>query len=322
MELLHKGKAKKVFVDPKSKKNVVIDFTDDVTAGNGKKKETIKGKGKLACDLSEFFFKYLGKKGIDTHLIKRIDDTQMRCKKVEILPLEVVCRNIAAGSFCKRYGIKKGTELSSPLIEFFLKEDKLHDPLISEDAALRLKLADETQIAFMKSVALSVNHYLTELFGQVELTLIDFKLEFGKTSGGTLLLADEISGDTIRVWNSKGQSYDKDLFRKGKGDITTAYAFLLEKLKETKPNKVETRDEVLFVSVMPKDGIKNPPGEVTKKALERLGFEEAREVRMGKIFEIHLSQPVTSDMLNQLTLMNLKLLSNPIAEKHKVRMEL
>ncbi|MHA2425803.1 MAG: phosphoribosylaminoimidazolesuccinocarboxamide synthase [Candidatus Thorarchaeota archaeon] len=322
MELLHEGKAKQVFADPKSKKNVVIDFTDNVTAGNGKKKETIKGKGKLACDLSEFFFKYLGKKGIDTHLVKRLDDTQMRCKKVDILPLEVVCRNIAAGSFCKRYGVKKGTELASPLIEFFLKEDKLHDPLITEDAALRLDFVNESELAFLKSVALSVNYYLSELFKQVDLTLVDFKLEFGKTPAGTLLLADEISGDTIRVWNSKGKSYDKDLFRKGEGNITTAYAFLLEKLNETKPNKIDLREEILFVSVMPKDGIKNPPGEVTKKALVRLGFGEATEVRMGKIFEIHLSKPITSDLLNQLTLMNLKLLSNPIAEKHKVRMEM
>jgi phosphoribosylformylglycinamidine synthase PurS subunit len=154
------------------------------------------------------------------------------------------------------------------------------------------------------------------------LTLVDFKLEFGKTTKGTILLADEISGDTIRVWNSKGQSYDKDLFRKNEGDITTAYAFLLEKLGETKSTKVKTRDEVLYVSVMPKDGIKNPPGEVTKKALKRLGFAEVTEVRMGKVFEIHLSTPITTDVLNELKLMNLKLLSNPIAEKHKVRMEM
>ncbi|MFW9849525.1 MAG: phosphoribosylaminoimidazolesuccinocarboxamide synthase [Candidatus Thorarchaeota archaeon] len=322
MKLIHQGKAKKVFEDPKSKKNIVIDFTDNVTAGDGKKKDTIKGKGKLSCDLSEFFFKYLGKKGIDTHLMKRLNETQLRCKKVEILPLEVVCRNIAAGSFCKRYGIEKGTQLTSPLVEYFFKDDKLHDPLISEDAAVRLGIANESEMAFMKSVALSVNYFLSELFKQVELTLVDFKLEFGKISSGTILLADEISGDTIRVWNSEGQSYDKDLFRKGEGDITTAYAFLLEKMKETKTRKVETRDESLYVSVMPKDGIKNPPGEVTKKALERLGFNNVTEVRMGKIFEIHISCPITSDLLNQLTLMNLKLLSNPIAEKHKVRMEM
>ena len=322
MELLHKGKAKKIFADSKSKKYVVIEFTDNVSAGNGKKKDIIKGKGNLACDLSEFFFRYLKKKGVDTHFVKRLDGSQMRCTKVEILPLEVVCRNVAAGSFCKRYGIKKGTELAPPLIEFFLKEDKLHDPLISEDAAIRLNLASEFEIAFMKSVALSVNYYLTVLFTQVNLTLIDFKLEFGKNSDGAILLADEISGDTIRVWNSKGQSFDKDLYRKDEGDITTAYSFLLEKLNETKPNKVLQREEVLYVSVMPKDGIKNPPGEVTKKALIRLGFGDATEVRMGKIFEIHLSKPITSGLIEQLTLMNLKLLSNPIAEKHNVRMEM
>ncbi|MDF1540087.1 MAG: phosphoribosylaminoimidazolesuccinocarboxamide synthase [Candidatus Thorarchaeota archaeon] len=322
MKLIHEGKVKKVFQDTQSKNQVVIEFTDDVTAGNGKKKGTISGKGVLSCDLSEFFLKYLAKKGIQTHFIRRLESTQMRCKKVEILPLEVVVRNVAAGSFCKRYGIKKGTKLSSPLVEFFLKEDSLHDPLITEEAAIRLELALESDMAFMKAIALSVNHYLAELFSQVNLTLVDFKLEFGKTEDGAILLADEISGDTIRVWNKKGESYDKDLFREGEGDIAKAYAFLLKKLNTTKPENVTKRDEMMYVSVMPKDGIKNPPGEVTKKALIRLGLSEASEVRMGKIFEIHLSQPITSDILKQLTLMNLKLLSNPIAEKHRVRMEM
>jgi len=322
MKLIHEGKVKKVFQDTKSQNQVVIEFTDDVTAGNGKKKKTIAGKGLVSCDLSEFLLKYLAKKGIQTHFMKRLDGAQMRCRKVDILPLEVVVRNVAAGSFCKRYGVKRGDTLNAPLVEFFLKDDSLHDPLIVEDAAIRLGLAAEADIAFMKSIALSVNHYLSELFLQVDLILVDYKLEFGKTEDGKILLADEISGDTIRVWNKKGKSFDKDLFRKGEGDIAKAYSYLLEKLNATKPKKVKKRDEVLYVSVMPKDGIKNPPGEVTKKALIRLGFNEASEVRMGKIFEIHLSQPITSEILEQLTLMNLKLLSNPIAEKHQVRMEM
>ncbi len=322
MDLIHEGKAKKVYKDETSDDNVVIEFTDNVTAGDGEKHDIISGKGKLACDLSDFFLQFLSKKGVDTHYIKRLDDNRLRCKKVNIFPLEVVCRNIAAGSFCKRYGVDQGTELSSPMIEFFLKDDSLHDPLITTEAAVRLGLVSQSELEFLKSVALSVNYYLSELLKQVKLTLVDFKLEFGKTAKGTILLADEISGDTIRVWNEKGESYDKDLYRKGKGDITVAYSYLLEQFDKTKPDEIKAREEILHVIIMPKDGIKNPPGEVTKKALNRLGFSDPSIVRVGKVFEIHLTRPVTSDILNQLTLMNMKLLSNPIAEKQQVRLDM
>ncbi|MFW9919504.1 MAG: phosphoribosylaminoimidazolesuccinocarboxamide synthase [Candidatus Thorarchaeota archaeon] len=322
MDLVHEGKAKKVFRDEASSDNVIIEFTDNVTAGDGEKHDVIAGKGKLACDLSDFFLRFLSAKGIDTHYIKRMNETSLRCKLVTILPLEVVCRNIAAGSFCRRYGIEKGTALASPLIEFFLKDDSLHDPLISSDAAIRLKLVTQVELEFMKSVALSVNHYLSELLKQVNLTLVDFKLEFGKTSKGTILLADEISGDTIRVWNEKGESYDKDLYRKGEGDITVAYSYLLGELNKTKQNDIKIRNEILHVMIMPKDGIKNPPGEVTKTALVRLGFSYPNIVRVGKMFEIQINHPITSEILNQLTLMNMKLLSNPIAEKHEVRLDM
>jgi phosphoribosylaminoimidazole-succinocarboxamide synthase len=321
MELMYEGKSKRVFIDDESENHVIVEFTDNVTAGDGKKHDVIEGKGKLACELSEFFFKFLEKVGIDTHYVRRVDDTRLRCLKAQIFPVEIVCRNRAAGSFCKRYGIKNGTVLSAPLVEFFLKNDKLHDPLIPEDAIVRLGMASSSDVAHMKSVALSVNHYLSELFKQAKLTLVDFKLEFGMTNDERVVLADEISGDTIRVWNSKGQSYDKDLYRKGKGDITVAYSFLLEQLSKTNEEAVPIRDELVHVLVMPKDGIKNPPGEVTKKALARLGFGDAKSLQVGKVFEIHLGKPVTSSILKQLTLMSLKLLSNPISEKHLVRLD-
>ena len=320
MELMYEGKSKKVFKDDTSDDHVIIEFTDNVTAGDGKKHDVIAGKGKLACEISEFFFKFLQKVGIDTHFVTKMDDTNLRCRKVEILPVEVVCRNRAAGSFCKRYGIKNGAVLTSPLVEFFLKDDKLHDPLIAEDAIIRLGIAQDPVVAYMKSVTLSVNHYLSELFKQIKLTLVDFKLEFGMTGDKQIVLADEISGDTMRVWNAKGKSYDKDLYRKGKGDITVAYSFLLEQLSKTSEESVPIRDESVHVLVMPKDGIKNPPGEVTKKALARLGFGDVKTLQVGKVFEIHLAKPVTSDILKQLTLMSLKLLSNPISEKHLVRL--
>lgn len=322
MELLHEGKAKRVYQDDASIDNVIIDFTDNVTAGDGEKHDIIQGKGKIACDLSDFLLRFIASKSVDTHYIKRVDDTRLLCKKVDIIPLEVVCRNITAGSFCKRYGVEKGRALNAPFVEFFLKDDSLHDPLIAMDAALSLGLATREEMEFMKSVALSVNYYLSELFKQINLVLVDFKLEFGKTAKGTILLADEISGDTIRVWNEKGESYDKDLYRRGEGDITIAYSFLLEQLVKAKQDEIKQRDEILHAIVMPKDGIKNPPGEVTKKALARLGFSTPSTIRVGKIFEIHLNQPITTEILNQLALMNIKLLSNPIAEKHQVRLDM
>ncbi|MFW9954830.1 MAG: phosphoribosylaminoimidazolesuccinocarboxamide synthase [Candidatus Thorarchaeota archaeon] len=322
MELIHEGKAKKIFSDETSEENIIIEFTDRVTAGDGRKKKVIAGKGALTCDLTEYFMKYLSSKGIETHFVKRLEGPQIRCRKVEILPLEVVCRNLAAGSFCRRYGVKKGEEIQPPLVEFFLKDDILHDPLISEGAAIGLGLVSEDDIAFLKSITLSVNYYLSELFMQTKLNLVDFKLEFGKTPDGSILLADEISGDTIRVWNARKQSYDKDLFREGEGDIAKAYAFLLKTLNKVDQDKVAKRMEIVYVAVMPKDGIKNPPGEVTKKALLRLGFKDVAEVRMGKVFQIGISTPITSSILEQLILMNLKLLSNPIAEKHHMRMQM
>ncbi len=322
MKLLHEGKAKRVYIDDSSPDNVVIEFIDNVTAGDGAKHDVLEGKGKLACDLTAFFLKSLQKKGIETHLVKVLDDTRMRCKKVEILPVEVVCRNIAAGSFCRRYGIEKGTVLAEPLVEFFLKDDSLHDPLITSDAAVNLGLVTHSEIQFLRALTLSVNHYLSELFKQVNLVLVDFKLEFGKTTEGVILLADEISGDTIRVWDEKGESFDKDLYRDDEGDIRVAYSHLIELQQQMDIDAVPVREEVIHVIVQPKDGIKNPPGEVTRKALSRLGFTNLRDVRVGKVFEIHLSKPITSAVLDQLTLMNMKLLSNPVAEKHHVRLDL
>ena len=140
MDLIHEGKVKKVYQDPKSPERVIIEFTDLVTAGDGEKKEKIEGKGKLACEMTEYLLGYLEGKGIDTHFVKALDDTQLICRKVKIYPVEVVCRNIAAGSFCRRYGIEKGQVLEDPLVEFFLKDDSLHDPLITQNGIVSLGL--------------------------------------------------------------------------------------------------------------------------------------------------------------------------------------
>ncbi|TXT55349.1 MAG: Phosphoribosylaminoimidazole-succinocarboxamide synthase [Candidatus Thorarchaeota archaeon] len=320
MSVIREGKVKRVLEDPESSQHVIIEFTNFVTAGDGAKKEELEGKGRLACDITEFLLQYLSDKGIETHYVETLEGPKIRCFRAAILPVEVVCRNVAAGSFCRRYGIDRGIELSEPLVEFFLKDDKLGDPLITEEAVMRLQLVNRSDIGFMKSIALSVNHYLSELFAQQNLRLVDFKLEFGRTADGRLVVADEISGDTMRIWNKEGESLDKDLFREDSGDLLSAYVGLLDILRKTDPKIIPIRSEEVHVMVMPKEGIKNPPGEVTRKGLIRLGFQDVKEVRVGKEFKIVLTRPLTSSLLKGLELMNIKLLTNPIAETHEVRL--
>jgi phosphoribosylaminoimidazole-succinocarboxamide synthase len=271
--------------------------------------------------MSQYLFGYLEGKGIDTHYVKKLTDNQLLCKKVKVFPIEVVCRNIAAGSFCRRYGTKKGTQFTEPLVEFFVKDDRLHDPLITAGAIIRLGLAQREELDFLRSVAISVNYYLVELLKQRDLILVDFKLEFGRTEKGYVVIADEISPDTMRIWDSKATSMDKDVFREDKGNLIETYTKIFEEMKKAKPQDIETKLESIQVIVEPKPGIKNPPGEVTKKALSRLGFADVDEVRMGKVFTIKLRRPITTEILNQLAIMNVKLLSNPISEKNKVRIE-
>jgi phosphoribosylformylglycinamidine synthase PurS subunit len=202
-----------------------------------------------------------------------------------------------------------------------VKDDAYHDPLITTDAIIRLGLAKREDLEFLKSVALSVNYYLAELLKQRDLVLIDFKLEFGRTEKGYIVLADELSPDSMRIWDSSATSMDKDVFREDKGDLVATYNKVFEEMKKTKPQDVEQRIELIQVIVESKSGIKNPPGEVTKKALGRLGFADVEEVRMGKVFSITLKRPITTEILNQLAIMNVKLLSNPISETNKVRIE-
>ncbi|TFG34454.1 phosphoribosylaminoimidazolesuccinocarboxamide synthase [Candidatus Thorarchaeota archaeon] len=321
MELIYEGKAKRVFQDKDTSDRVIIVFKDTVTAGDGAKKEDFLGKGDLTCDMSEYLLGVLESKGVDTHFIRRLQGPQLLCKKVGIFPIEVVCRNKAAGSFCSRYGIEKGTEFEEPLVEFFVKDDKLHDPLIAEDAAIRIGLVTKEQLQFLSSVTLSVNYYLGELLRQQDLVLVDFKLEFGQTEEGHIVLADEISSDTMRIWDAKSKSMDKDVFREDKDDLIETYTALLNTIKKGKPELIESKPETIQVIIEPKPGIKNPPGEVARKALNRLGFADVEDVRMGKVFNIVLRKPITSEILNQLAMMNIKLLSNPISERYKVRLE-
>jgi phosphoribosylaminoimidazole-succinocarboxamide synthase len=229
-ELLYEGKAKKIYAT-ENEHIVLVEYKDSATAFNGEKKATITGKGRLNNEITSLLFLKLKEQGIDSHFIERISETEQLVKKVSIIPLEIVVRNIAAGSFSKRLGVEEGAALKSPIVEFYLKNDELGDPLVTIDHILELNLATEEEIAILRKKALDVNSFLTGFFDELGIRLIDFKLEFGKDLLGQILLADEISPDTCRLWDKEtNQKLDKDVFRRDLGSLTDAYENILARL--------------------------------------------------------------------------------------------
>ncbi|MGY5875132.1 MAG: phosphoribosylaminoimidazolesuccinocarboxamide synthase [Candidatus Thorarchaeota archaeon] len=317
---LHEGRIKRLYADPDSSNRVILEFTDYVYTGRDAKREEVPGKGKLACETSSFLMKYLKQKGIETHLVEKMDGPKIRCVKALIFPFVVVCRNLAAGSFSKRYDVEKGTKFPQPVVEFFMKNEEIHGPMITPDAITNLGYAKILELAFLRSVTRSVNYYLGELMKQLDLTLVDFRLEFGVTDQNEIVITDEISGDTMRVWDKRSVPLDKDLFHEEGGNIFDAYMELLERLVQSDSKKIITRIEHLQVHVMPKLGLKNPSGEVIRKALLKLGFEDIEDIRLGKAFDITLRRPITSEVLKQLEEMSVTLLSNPLSESFNVRL--
>ena len=230
LEQLYEGKAKKVFKtdDPEC---YIVDYKDDATAFNGLKKGSISGKGVINNKMSNLLMAKLEKDGIPTHFVEELSDRETLVKRVSIVPLEVIIRNIAAGSFAKRYGVEEGTPLEIPTIEFSYKNDALGDPLINTYHAIALKLATEAEIETIKKYAFEINRQLQALWKECGVTLVDFKLEFGKTSDGTVVLADEISPDTCRLWDSEtGEKLDKDRFRRDLGGVEAAYEEVMKRL--------------------------------------------------------------------------------------------
>ena len=231
-EQLYEGKAKKVFAteDPSL---LIVSYKDDATAFNGLKKGTIAGKGVINNRMSNALMKLLEKKGIPTHYVEELSDRDTLVKKVSIVPLEVIIRNIAAGSFSKRYGVDEGLVFDSPTIEFSYKNDALGDPLINEYHIVAIGLADPTEIYTIKRYAFAVNEILKEFWASCGVMLVDFKLEFGKLADGTIVLADEISPDTCRLWDSvTKEKLDKDRFRRDLGGVEDAYHEIMKRLEE------------------------------------------------------------------------------------------
>ena len=230
VEQLYEGKAKKVFSteDPNL---CIVSYKDDATAFNGQKKGTILGKGAINNRLTNYFMKLLEEKGVPTHFVEELSDTDAVVKKVTIVPLEVIIRNISAGSFAARYGVEEGIVFDAPTIEFSYKCDALNDPLMNSYHAIALKLATPEEIDTIKAMAFMVNDVLKEFWKSVGVTLVDFKLEFGRLPDGTIILADEISPDTARLWDSKtGEKLDKDRFRRDLGGVEDAYQEVLRRV--------------------------------------------------------------------------------------------
>ena len=230
LEQLYEGKAKKVFAteDPNL---VIVDYKDDATAGDGAKKGTIRGKGVVNNKLSNNLMKMLAEQGVPTHFVEELSDRETLVKKVQIVPLEVIVRNVAAGSFSKRYGVAEGTVFKAPTLEFSYKNDDLHDPLINHYHALALELATQEEIDTISAHAFKVNEILSKYLLQFNIRLIDFKLEFGRLADGTIVLADEISPDTCRFWDATtGAHLDKDLFRRDLGGEEEAYQEVMKRL--------------------------------------------------------------------------------------------
>ena len=230
MLLITHGKVKSVYQHEGSE--VMIEYVDKVTAGNGKKEYYPEGKGALCCTISAILFQKLEDAGIHTHFKRQIHGHRMICEHVNIVPIEVVVRNVAAGGIVRETGVKEGIRFPYPLVEFFLKDDEKNDPLLTPD---RLNVMGYTPVLtdLMTSIALKVNDILVDLFNKLDITLVDFKLEFGhEKASGHLLLADEISPDSMRLWSKSDKgNFDKDLFRKDEGDIVPAYRHILEELQ-------------------------------------------------------------------------------------------
>lgn len=234
LEMLYEGKAKQVFKTD-DENLIVMHYKDDATAFNGIKKAQIKDKGVLNNEITTIIFNELIKEGVPTHFVEKLNDRDQLCKKVTIFPLEVIVRNIVAGSMAKRLDIAEGTKINNTIFELCYKNDKLGDPLINEHHAVALGAASYSELKIIYDSTMKINEILKKLFASINITLVDFKIEFGKTADGQIVLADEISPDTCRLWDSTtNDKLDKDRFRRDLGKVIEAYEEILRRLQNRK----------------------------------------------------------------------------------------
>ncbi len=239
-EKCYEGKAKIVYFTDRNDQ-LIVSYKDDATAFNGSKKGTISGKGIINNQMSNFFMRRLEQEGIPTHYLKELSSRETLVRRVEIVPLEVIVRNISAGSFASRYGTEEGIHFDQPTVEFSYKNDALNDPLLNDSHILALQLASKEELAKIRETALRVNDFLKEFWAGCGVTLVDFKLEFGRLPNGQIILADEISPDTCRLWDSEtGEKMDKDRFRRDLGGVEHAYAEVMRRLREKEENEQQS----------------------------------------------------------------------------------
>ncbi|MEW6547027.1 MAG: phosphoribosylaminoimidazolesuccinocarboxamide synthase [Bacillota bacterium] len=321
---IYRGKAKVVWAtdDPE---RVVMEFTDAATAFDGAKRGVIGGKGRFNATMSTILFRYLEQEGIATHFIDQVSDNELLCRRLEIVPLEVVVRNRAAGGISRRLGIEEGTPLARPVLEFSYKSDALGDPMVNEDHALALGLATPRELEELREMALATNALLRRFLGARGLELVDFKLEFGRDTAGRLVLGDEISPDTCRLWDvGTGEKLDKDRFRRDLGRVEEAYEEVLRRVQgEPRPPAGAPAEQVFrgVMRVTLKEGVLDPQGRTIAGALHSLGYPGVEEVRVGKLIEIRLRGADHAHVRQQLAEMGKRLLANPVLEDFRFAVE-
>ncbi len=317
--MAYEGKTK--VISPIGDGKVKITFKDSLTAFNGEKKETLQDKGKISKQISAALLTLVAKHGVSTHLIDKGGDDFILCQEVEIIPVEVVVRNIATGSFTKRYGIQERT-FTKPLVELFVKDDKLGDPLISFEAAQAMGLVDSQTLARLQMDALITNQVLSQFFDTQGVTLVDFKLEFGRNADGQILLADDITPDSMRLWRKDAEGIDKildkDRFRKDLGDVLQGYESVaaLCDAAEGFQAVVELR---IVLDVLLKHAIRDPRGETVHKALRRLGASFVSEARVGKNISLTINKGLDNADLKLFTDAIRSFLTNPLVETCQLR---
>lgn len=329
---IYSGKAKDIFET--DDENVLrAYFRDSATAFNAKKKGEIRDKGKVNATVSALLFEICEKNGIKTHFIKQLSDKELLVKRVKIIPLEVIVRNVAAGSLCKRLGLKEGKILKEPIVEFSYKNDELGDPLLTR-AYIKsaLEITDDKILNYITEQALKANEIFKDFFLDVGIKVIDFKLEFGFDCEGNLLLADELSPDNFRFWDAKtNEKLDKDRFRQDLGNVEGAYQEMLNRVKQgaetsdLRPEKKNSqvpgpRSQVysVKVQVLPKKDILDPQGQAVEKALTSLGYKGVKDLRIGKEIVFSVSSALKDDAVLQVKEMCERLLANPVIEDYRI----
>ena len=332
---IYSGKAKDIF-ETEEPDVFRAYFRDSATAFNAQKKGEIHDKGKVNASISALLFQLCEQNGIKTHFIKQISENELLIKKVKIIPIEVIVRNIAAGSLCKRLGMKEGKVLKSPIVEFSYKNDELGDPLLTRAYIKNaLEISDDKTLDLITNLALKANEIFKEFFLNIGIKVVDFKLEYGFDKSGNLLLADELSPDNFRFWDAKtNEKLDKDRFRQDLGNVEGAYQEMLRRVKEGAKNfsnqslALSPHSSVLGsqffsirIQVLPKADILDPQGQAVEKALVSMGYKEVKDVKIGKEIAFKISTDSKINAEEQVKEMCDKLLANPVIEDYKIEIE-